>query len=274
MHTPTSHGRIPRSSPPARPIRRLLAGLIALAAALAAVIAGAGAARAAEPAAGPVRVMPLGDSITDGITVPGAYRIDLWQKFVAAGQEVDFVGSLSNGPSQLGDHDHEGHSGWTIAQIDANVTNWLATYDPDVILLHIGTNDMYGSDPAGAPARLSALIDHITAQSPDAELFVATIIPISFADSTVRTFNAQVPAIVQSKVDAGRHVHLVDMYRALTVADLADGVHPNATGYGKMATAWYDALLSVPGALDPGVAPPAAGPGATRSALARSGAAA
>ncbi len=60
------------------------------------------------------------------------------------------------------------------------------------MLLHIGTNDMYGSDPAGAPARLSTLLDRITAQAPSADVFVATIVPISFADQTVRTFNATI----------------------------------------------------------------------------------
>jgi lysophospholipase L1-like esterase len=202
----------------------------------------------AEADAG-VRVMPLGDSITDGLTVPGGYRIDLWQKLTAGGHRVDFVGSLSNGPASLGDRNHEGHSGWTIAQIDANVVNWLKTYTPRTILLHIGTNDIYGSNPAGAPARLSTLIDHITTQSPDAELFVATIIPVPFAAATVQTFNAQVPGIVQEKANAGKRVHLVPMGNALTSADLADGVHPNAGGYAKMATVWYNALLAVPGSL-------------------------
>jgi lysophospholipase L1-like esterase len=205
------------------------------------------------PAAG-VKVMPLGDSITDGVGMPngGGYRIDLWQKLVAGGYSIDFVGSLVNGPSSLGDRDHEGHSGWTIAQIDANIVSWLRTYAPRTILLHIGTNDMYGGNPAGAPQRLSALIDKITAQSPNTELFVATIIPMSSADATVRTFNAAIPGIVQSNVNAGKHVHLVDMYRALTTADLGDGVHPNAGGYSKMATVWYDALRAVPGSITDG----------------------
>ncbi len=204
--------------------------------------------------------MPLGDSITDGYNVPGGYRVDLWQKLVAGGRTVDFVGSQVNGPGSLGDRDHEGHSGWTIAQIDANIVNWLRTYNPRTILLHIGTNDMYGSDPAGAPARLSTLLDRITTQAPNADLFVATIVPISFADQTVRTFNATIPGIVQSKVNAGKRVHLVDMYRALNTGDLADGVHPNAGGYSKMATTWYNALLTVPGSIgDPSESPPTGG---------------
>ncbi|MES4902959.1 MULTISPECIES: SGNH/GDSL hydrolase family protein [unclassified Streptomyces] len=232
-------------------MRRLLTSSLALASLIFALFTATGTATGtahAAPAAG-VRIMPLGDSITDGYNVPGGYRIDLWQKFVAGGRNVDFVGSMSNGPGNLGDRNHEGHSGWTIGQIDSNVVNWLRTYTPRTVLLHIGTNDMYGSDPAGAPGRLSTLLDHITATSPNTEVFVATIVPISFADSTVRTFNAAIPGIVQSKVNAGKRVHLVDMYRALTTADLADGVHPNAGGYSKMANVWYNALLSVPGSM-------------------------
>ncbi len=154
---------------------------------------------------------------------------------------------MFNGPSSLGDHDHEGHSGWTIAQVDANVVNWLRATTPRTVLLHIGTNDMYNA--SGAPARLSTLIDKITNTAPNADVFVATIIPRSGTESAVRTYNAAIPGIVQSKVNAGKRVHLVDMYSAVSTADLADGIHPNATGYRKMATTWYNALRAVPGSI-------------------------
>jgi lysophospholipase L1-like esterase len=204
---------------------------------------------------GGVRIMPLGDSITDGFNVPGGYRVGLWQKLVAGGYRADFVGSGFNGPAGLGDHDHEGHSGWTIAQIDSNINGWLATYRPRTILLHIGTNDIYGSNPAGAPARLGTLLDHITAAAPNAEVFVAQITPLSCCDAGVRAFNAAIPGLVQSRVNAGKHLHLVNMYAALGLGDLADGVHPNAGGYAKMADVWYSALRSVPGSLTDGASP-------------------
>jgi hypothetical protein len=76
---------------------------------------------------GGVKVMPLGDSITEGTQIPGGYRIGLWQRFVSAGYRVDYVGSQFNGPSSLGDHDHQGHPGWRIDQIDASVAGWLGT---------------------------------------------------------------------------------------------------------------------------------------------------
>lgn len=194
----------------------------------------------------PVRIMPLGDSITQGGSI-GGYRLDLGTKLRAAGRSIDFVGSMTDGPGTMPDRNHEGHPGWTIAQIDANVANWLRTYTPRTILLHIGTNDMYGSDPAGAPQRLSTLLDRITMQAPNADLFVATIIPIRFADQTVRNFNAAIKPIVRAKAAAGKRVHLVDMYPSVPITDLPDGIHPNAIGYSKMATTWYNALRSVPG---------------------------
>ncbi|QFZ24623.1 SGNH hydrolase [Saccharothrix syringae] len=193
--------------------------------------------------------MPLGDSITDGAAVPGGYRVDLWRRLVADGCAVDFVGSAANGPSSLGDRDHEGHTAWTVAEVDAEVTGWLRTHAPRVVLLHIGTNDIYGDDPAGAPRRLSALVDRITTEAPDADLFVATIIPIGFADEAVRAYNAAIPGIVRREAAAGRKVHLVDMHPVVPETDLPDEIHPNADGYRKMAAAWYDALRSVPGAL-------------------------
>ena len=207
---------------------------------------------------GGVRVMPLGDSITDGYNVPGGYRIDLWQRLGAAGHTVDFVGSGFNGPAGLGDHDHEGHSGWRIDQLDANIVGWLQAYTPRTILLHIGTNDVNQNyDVANAPARLSALIDKIRATAPDVELFVAQITPETdpTREQRVQAYNATIPGIVASK---GPRTHLVDMHSAITTADLADGVHPNQAGYDKMGATWFAALQSVPGSLQPvgAVGPP------------------
>ncbi|MGW4116914.1 ricin-type beta-trefoil lectin domain protein, partial [Actinosynnema sp. NPDC004786] len=207
---------------------------------------------------GGVRVMPLGDSITEGTQVPGGYRIGLWQRFTGAGYRVDFVGSQFNGPSSLGDHDHQGHPGWRIDQIDGNVVNWLRNTNPRTVLLHIGTNDILQNyNVSGAPGRLSTLIDRITATVPNADVFVATIIPIanSGQGAAARTFNAAIPGIVQNKVNGGKRVHLVDMASALTTADLIDGVHPTAGGYDKMAARWYSALRSVPGVIGDPTAP-------------------
>ena len=211
---------------------------------------------------GGTRVMPLGDSITEGTQIPGGYRTGLWQRLSGAGYRVDFVGSQFNGPAALGDHDHEGHPGWRIDQIDANITRWLQSTTPRTVLLHIGTNDILQNyNVSSAPSRMSTLIDRITAAAPSADVLVATIIPLASAgqESAARTFNAALPGIVQSKVAAGKRVHLVDMHAALTTADLIDGIHPTAGGYDKMAAVWYSALRSIPGSIGDTTGTPASG---------------
>jgi lysophospholipase L1-like esterase len=251
-----------------RMLNRRLAAVV-----LVAMVVTAGAVSLVGPANaesnGGVRVMPLGDSITDGFNVPGGYRTGLWQRLVAANYTVDFVGSQSNGPSNLGDHDHEGHSGWRIDQLDANIVSWLQATTPHTVLLHIGTNDIIQNlDLANAPQRLSTLVDHIIATVPTAEVFVATIIPLGTAsqETSVQAFNAALPGIVQAKVNSGAHVHLVDMHSALTPADLADGIHPTSAGYDKMAVVWFTALRSVSGSIgNPGSPSPSPSPSARPS---------
>src|SRR5438477_7028467 len=76
---------------------RWLAPIVALGVAVAMVMTSIGPASAESN--GGVRVMPLGDSITNGETTPGGYRINLWQRVVNGGYTVDFVGSQSNGPA-------------------------------------------------------------------------------------------------------------------------------------------------------------------------------
>jgi hypothetical protein len=102
------------------------------------------------------------------------------------------------------------------------------------------------------------LVDHILANAPGVELFVAQITPETdpSLEARVQAYNAALPAMVQGK---GSHVHLVDMHSALTTADLADGVHPTAAGYAKMGAVWHSALQSVPVSLTPS-GPPVGAP--------------
>ncbi|MDI5943697.1 GDSL family lipase, partial [Micromonospora sp. DH15] len=61
---------------------RWLAALAAFGVAVAGVLAAPAGPASAESNGG-VRVMPLGDSITEGTQVPGGYRIGLWQRLAA-----------------------------------------------------------------------------------------------------------------------------------------------------------------------------------------------
>lgn len=195
--------------------------------------------------ASPCRVMPLGDSITDGYNVPGGYRIRLEDLALADGHGIDFVGGLRNGPVDLLDQDHEGHSGWRIDQVQSIIGARMTVFAPDIVLLHIGTNDIAQNYAlGGAGTRLARLVNTITALNPDALVVVSTIIPASSGiyEARIGRYNTVLSSVVTSLQAGGAHVTQVDLHAALTTADLADGVHPTQTGYEKMADGWYPAI--------------------------------
>ncbi|MGH2354219.1 MAG: SGNH/GDSL hydrolase family protein [Chloroflexota bacterium] len=198
-----------------------------------------------------VRVMPLGDSLTHGYTIPGGYRIELWAALAAAGLDVDFVGSQRHGPPDLADIDHEGHSGWRIDHLARSVDGWLQASAPDIILLMIGSNDMLlDYDVAGAPDRLGALLDQIATTLPDAHILVASIPPVGPGDDDqlqrIQAYNAALPAVVSARAAQGQRVRFVDIYGVIEPTDVdADGTHMNASGNAKMASAWYAALQAL-----------------------------
>ncbi len=195
-----------------------------------------------------VKIMPLGDSLTDGFIVPGGYRTELWTRIQSGGYLVDFVGTRSGGPDSLGDKDHEGYPGRLIEDVAAGVNNSLQTYRPDIVLLMIGVNDMIQNrDVGAAPARLSALIDQIIAQVPETVVLVATLPPVADSEVNQRIlqFNASIPEMVQSKFSRGDWVYLADLHDRVEISDLADGVHPNAAGYARLGQGWYQSLLDL-----------------------------
>jgi len=117
----------------------------------------------------------------------------------------------------------------------------VADFGPNIVLVHLGTNDLNLGQASGAPDRLGTLIDHIVAAAPDALVVVAKIIPLPGQAAAVTTFNNAIPGVVKQRADAGKHVIVVDQFSALTSSDM-DQVHPFESGYEKMAVVWYTGI--------------------------------
>ncbi|HEY8981439.1 MAG TPA: ricin-type beta-trefoil lectin domain protein [Streptomyces sp.] len=218
---------------------RVLPLISLVTAVLAATAAGATPASAAPDT--PLRVMPLGDSITWGVgsSTGNGYREYLWNRLAADGHPLDFVGTVRGG--SMSDPDNQGHSGYRIDQIAALADSTLTRYRPNVVTLHIGTNDLQGaSEVDSAIARLRSLVGQVTAAAPDATVLLASLV-ISTSSSEERwrgTYNQAVRRIADDARAAGKRVAFVDM-GGLTTADLADPLHPNDAGYQKMADAFH-----------------------------------
>lgn len=202
--------------------------------------------------ADPVRIMALGDSITGS---PGCWRALLWQKLQAAGvTNTDFVGTLP--PQGCGftyDGENEGHGGYLATNIanQSLLPGWLAATDPDVVLMHLGTNDVWSNiAPATILAAFSTLVDQMRAGNPGMRILVAQIIPVdppSCTECAARTvaFNAAIPAWAASKSTAASPITVVDQWTGFVPAtDTGDGVHPNAAGDAKIANRWYAPLVA------------------------------
>ncbi|MEA3411262.1 MAG: Ig-like domain-containing protein [Pseudomonadota bacterium] len=212
-------------------------------------------------------IMALGDEITAGVTDGDAqlptveqrvgFRGPLSTALSQAGYEVDFVGTLSAGGAVTGvDPEHEGHPVATAYELaygnpdtGGGIYGWLEANPSDVVLLHTGTHGLSTS-----PADVSAVLDEIDRWETSegghpVTVLLARIIDQVPAHPDISVFNDNVAAMAAARATDPANlsypdeVRVVDLHAALEYPqDLEDGIHPNQTGYGKIADVWFAVL--------------------------------
>lgn len=199
-----------------------------------------------------VRIMPLGDSITQADHHHNSYRRSLWLKLRQAGYGVNFVGSmrshfLGNAPQSDFDQDHEGHWGWQVDQVLAQIDGWTRNAKPDIVLLHLGTNDLLRGQPNDRTiSELRQLIEALRRQNPQSTILLAQLIPSVGAENQTQQLNQRIDELARSMNSPTSPVILVDQYTGFNASqDTYDGLHPNTAGEEKMATRWFGALQKV-----------------------------
>ena len=208
------------------------------------------------PKGDPVKIMPLGASITQGVFGTHAgYRSPLDLALTSRGIPHLFVGSQTTEPGPLPPEQihHEGHPGFIIAGngqnagLAENLGTWLGPNGaaPDVILLLVGSNDIGAHyDLPHAGDRMDALLTQIRGLRPVAEIYVATLPRINDAaeEALAVQYNASITAIAQRREAAGEPIHSVDVHAVVGAADKADNLHPNDAGYDKIAKLWMTSV--------------------------------
>ncbi|MDE5752983.1 MAG: SGNH/GDSL hydrolase family protein [Oscillospiraceae bacterium] len=241
-----------------------------------------------------VKIMTLGDSITDGYWTSGGYRKYLCRELAQKGySNIDMVGPKGgntesfnyNGEYVTYDGNYAGYSGYAIQYMTGTETrqgiletinsnygngqNMIEAYDPDVVLLQIGTNDILSNYNNGITDRLENLIDTILASMDGADdmLYVSTIPDINIAErydwlwsygisysadpegftnavqGSINRYNASIRELVAKKQAAGERVAFADIHSVVDQnTDLYDGVHPNEAGYENMGSYWANLL--------------------------------
>ncbi len=165
-----------------------------------------------------IKILTLGNSITYDelyndirpIGQKGGYRVHLYNKLTTAGYNIDFIGSETAGQDLFSDPENGGFPGInkeqmvTLLQTGYNpktqiqVTNgpYFNFYQPDVILLHLGTNDL--TTDITAINQILNIIDAYRSQSgKNIKLFIAKIINRKTYDAHNHT--------IQSKSGTGRN---------------------------------------------------------------------
>ncbi|KAJ5212812.1 uncharacterized protein N7498_004458 [Penicillium cinerascens] len=156
----------------------------------------------------PLRILPLGDSITFGYDELSekSYRRYLKCLLHSGGNPVTLIGSI-----QHGDWANNLNDGFNLHTIDQNLEAGTPELTrkaegPNIILLHAGTvNFVLKLNVTNAVSRLSNLVDFITEHNPAALLVVAQLIPNANATtpSFINHYNSQVPEVVQSRAQSG-----------------------------------------------------------------------
>ncbi|MBC8182489.1 PKD domain-containing protein [candidate division KSB1 bacterium] len=214
-----------------------------------------------------LRIMPLGDSITrgEGFGWPyTGYRDDLFTLLNNEGWDFDFVGSLSDGGGF--DADHEGHGGSQADEIETNVNSWLNQEEPDIILLHIGTNDVSAEHSNSSTANeIESILTKIYNYSSTSIILLCKLIPRIGLYQENEDLNVLIEQVYQQKKNAGYNIYLVDQNAAFKENPnwdqdyLVDNVHPSNPGYTVMADEFLSVLKTVKFWLNVSINPPGAG---------------
>lgn len=201
-----------------------------------------------------IRIMPLGDSITQADSNHSSYRRPLWILLHQAGYEVEFVGSRQahfGGPAPYTDFDpdHEGYWGWRTDQILVHINDWVRTTQPDIVLIHLGTNDLRaGQSLESTMDELWDLIQALRQENPSIKVLLAQLIPIAGSEAEVEQLNQLIALVAEYMSIETSPVILVDQFSGFNAAmdqDTYDGVHPNQLGEQKLAERWFSALQQV-----------------------------
>lgn len=258
-----------------------------------------GTVSAAPAAAGDteaVKILSLGDSITDGYWTSGAYRKYMYHDLEQMGYNIDMVGPKGsnsntftyNGQTVSYDDNNAGYSGYAIQEMTTkehrsgiletiqgtwyNGKNMISAYQPDIVLLQIGTNDILSNYNDGITDRLENLVNVILQDlDADSTVFVSTIpdidaytradwlgsYGINAWNSTqeekdqlmetvtgcIDTYNTSIYNLVLKMQSEGKNVQFADINSVVDYqTDLHDGVHPNEAGYENMGNYWAGLL--------------------------------
>lgn len=189
--------------------------------------------------------MPLGGSITLGVgsSKQNGYREGLLDILRIHNFHVYMVGSRQTG--SMDNNNHEGWRGFRIDQIARKAKTSVKELRPNIFTVNAGSNDcLQNFDLDHIDHRMDDMLEYLWSASPGSTVILSTLLVNSDAqiNSRVVDVNQKLRALADSKLAQEKRIILAEMYspEGPQICDLIDdGIHPNDTGYIKMANIWF-----------------------------------
>jgi lysophospholipase L1-like esterase len=211
-------------------------------------------------AADPLRVLIVGDSVTQGSSGDWTWRYRLWKHLQATvGGPVEFVGprddlhDLLTGENGSHDYvdsgfdrDHAARWGMTLAFADTPIDELVATHEPDVVVEMLGTNDLVflTRSPAEVEQDIENFVTAARSADPDVDVVLSEITQTWFSGAAELNALLADGAAELDSVDS--RVVLADTDSGYTqVGHTFDSSHPNALGEVLIAAAVGDSLADL-----------------------------
>lgn len=219
----------------------------------------------------PVRIMAVGDSITEGYLAGSStvsYRKELTQSLSQSGCHFQMIGSRleTHRPSGF-ESPHEGYSGHRVDSFiegfgtNPGISATVGQFQPDVLLVHLGSNDMFLNQPVngayqssgngGTITEIKEFVAAAISARGSVKILLANVIPWFGVSAhnpdiavDIETLGNEIEQYVQSIGNSA--VTLVDVRSGYT-ADMmySDGVHPNSKGESHIADAFLSGLAAI-----------------------------
>lgn len=208
----------------------------------------------------PVKIMPLG-SWTAGANSYVSYRYDLWFKLSDEGYDINFVGSKTHPaffdqnlyPKYLTDfdRDNEGLPRLLSSQMVEPAKRAAADYEPDIVLIWMGSSDIFQQGSSGVNAANIAIrntIEGIRSSVPGVTLLLGLThrVPV-LNQANVDALNDAIATIASDLDTLQSPVIVVDHVTGFDSGSMIqdDGIHHNRVGEAFVAENWFEVLASI-----------------------------
>lgn len=201
-----------------------------------------------------LRILPLGDSITQADAEHMSYRFWLWELLAEKQIAIDFVGAQNTNfkgnpdfPTDF-DRNHEGHWGLRTDEVLSKLPSRLEHYSADVALIHLGTNDCLSNEPIDQIVdELKQVVEVLRTDNPEIDIVFSPLGQTTWhAKPCLARVNRALPTLAKRLTTPKSRVVLTPTEQPVLSAEhLFDGLHPNAHGEKRLAKAWLEAILAL-----------------------------